>query len=91
MNEGKYDGHDEWIVARNMAEYRMSFQQLAGDDTKISGAKARSELVRTYCSLQYLAVRTLCDLQSLAVRTLCNLQSPAVRTPCNLQSPAVRC
>ena len=55
MNEGRYDGDEEWIVARNIAEYTESFKQLAGDDTKISGAKARNELVCIItCSLSFL-------------------------------------
>ena len=45
INEGKYDGQEEWIVARNLPEYKESFKKLSGGSSKISGAKARVELV----------------------------------------------
>lgn len=45
VNEGRYDSQGEWVVAKNMAKYAESFKQLAGEETKISGSKARSELV----------------------------------------------
>ena len=44
INEGKYDGQEEWIVARNLPEYKESFKKLSGGSSKISGAKARVEL-----------------------------------------------
>ena len=45
INEGKYDGQEEWIVARNLPGYKESFKKLSGGSSKISGAKARVELV----------------------------------------------
>ena len=45
INEGKYDGQEEWVVARNLPEYKESFKKLSGGSSKISGAKARVELV----------------------------------------------
>jgi len=56
INEGQYDSHDEWIVARNMTEYKESFDKLCGGSTKISGAKARVELMKSHLPNTELAL-----------------------------------
>lgn len=56
VNEGKFDSADEWIVAKSMPEYTQSFKQLAGDNEKISGSKARDEMVSYWLHQLFIIV-----------------------------------
>ncbi|XP_067942390.1 EH domain-containing protein 3-like [Watersipora subatra] len=47
VNEGKYDGSDEWVVSNKMPLYAESFRRMAGEDERITGAKARTELLKS--------------------------------------------